>query len=141
MKKFEISDSAKWVLLCGGALALWVGVHFVPWYIYEELPKKQEEKAKKTHAYKSLEPLKYNGDTVAFVFQDAGVKNTFNNEWKHYRYKNNRQVSDNLEILKNNNDTIELRFKNQNIQHKFEKEWKKYTGQKFKRMLSNTKKR
>ena len=69
MKKFEISDRAKWVLLCGGALALWVGVHFVPWYIYEELPKKQEEKAKKTHAYKSLEPLKYNGDTVAFVFQ------------------------------------------------------------------------
>ncbi|MBO7645313.1 MAG: hypothetical protein J6S57_03350 [Alphaproteobacteria bacterium] len=69
------------------------------------------------------------------------MKNTFNNEWKHYLYKNNIQVSDNLEILKNNNDTIELRFKNQNIQHKFEKEWKKYTGQKFKRMLSNTKKR
>ena len=140
MKKIKISENTKWVLVCVGVFALLAGLHFVPWYFYEELPRKQEEKAKKTHAYKSLEPLKYNGDTVAFVFQDYGVQRAFYREWKKYCYKNDRLVSDDVKILKSNNDTIELQFKNQNIQRKFEKEWKSYNGQKLSRTLKNAKK-
>ena len=140
MKKIEISENAKWGLACAGAFVLWVGIHFVPWYVYEELPRKQEEKAKKTHAYKSLEPLEYNGDTLVFVFHDDGVQREFYHEWKKYRYKNDRLVSDDVKILKSNNDTIKLQFKNQNIQRKFEKEWKSYTGQKLSRTLKNAKK-
>jgi len=140
MKRIQVSENAKWAFVFVLVAALWIGAHFVPWYIHERLPEKHKETAKKTHAYKSFEPLKYNGDTVAFVFQDAGVQRTFNYEWKNYRYKNDKMVSDDIEILKNNNDTIELRFRNPGIQRKFEKEWEKYNGQKLNHMLQNNKK-
>lgn len=111
------------------------------WWFNEELPIRKKEAQKNKKDYGSLEILKYNADTIEFVFHDNNVKREFNAEWQVRNGGSSIQempVSKNLRVLKYSGDTIQIKFENARIQRQFEQQWRKYNGHKLNSAYVNT---
>lgn len=138
----NISTEAK-VFFTALALVIFVYAYqYGSWWFNEELPIRKKETEKNKKDYNSLEVLKYNADTIEFVFHNPRVRQKFNGEWKVHNDGRSIQeapISENMQVLKYSGDTIQIKFQNAGFQRQFERQWRKYNGHKLNKIYQNTK--
>ena len=147
MKRFKkcenFSDDAQSILIMVLAAVMFGSLGAVEWAVLTQ-PRRAQERENTKKMYNSLEVLKYNGDTIEFVFHDRSAKRRFAKEWRVHNYGQsikNAPVNDNMRVLKFNNDTIQIKFDNAKFQRQFEKQWRKYSDHKLNHIKQNAKHR